>query len=166
MLLATAPLQAKCPQRSDEASRNTIVKKVEKSEYWIPNRYKIPRRKPYTRSLLNPDRPGPSPARLLLPHPSSPIHSKSFAQLPRAFSDERETMKKGGSTVNIYMGQTLRRIYTEQIPNKVCNGVMSHSTPTFSSTLESFPNQPFFQNLLPSGFAFPTHAKWNHPASS
>ena len=28
------------------------------------------------------------------------------------------------------MGQTSRRIYTEQRPNKVRNGVMSHNTPT------------------------------------
>jgi len=47
-------VSAKIKRLSDETSRNTILKKAERSEYSIPNRYKIPRRKPYTSSLLKP----------------------------------------------------------------------------------------------------------------
>jgi len=50
-------VSAKINRRSDEASRNTIMKEVEKSEYSIPNRFKRPRRKSYTSSLLNPYHP-------------------------------------------------------------------------------------------------------------
>jgi len=50
-------VSAKIKRRSDEASRNIIIKKVEKSEYSIPNCFKRPKRKSYTSSFLNPYHP-------------------------------------------------------------------------------------------------------------